>query len=46
VAAPAAAEPVATPSPEHEPLFTIQVWQLGLVVFVLLLALLYAAGII
>jgi hypothetical protein len=43
---PVAVEPVTAPSPAPEPLFTIKVWQLGLVVFVVLLALLYVAGII
>jgi len=43
---PAAAEAVKTPAPELEPLFTIKVWQLGLVVFVVLLAALYALGIL
>jgi hypothetical protein len=43
---PAVAEPVTAVAPGPEPLFTIKVWQLGLVVFVVLLALLYVAGII
>jgi hypothetical protein len=38
------AAPAATP--DAEPLFTVKVWQLGLVVFVVLLALLYALGIL
>jgi hypothetical protein len=45
VAEPAAA-PVTASAPEPEPLFTVKVWQLGLVVFVVLLALLYALGIL
>jgi hypothetical protein len=43
---PVAVEPVTAPPPAPEPLFTIKVWQLGVVVFVVLLALLYFAGII
>jgi hypothetical protein len=38
--------PVTSSSSSAEPLFTVQVWQLGLVAFVVLLALLYALGIL
>ena len=40
------ARPAPKPLPETEPLFTIKVWQLGLVLFVVLLALLYVLGIL
>ena len=46
-AAPAVAALVASSLPvETEPLFLIKVWQLGIVVFVVLLAQLYALGIL
>ena len=44
--APPVAAPVTNAAPATEPLFTIKVWQLGIVVFVVLLALLYALGIL